>query len=115
MKNNEIMQKISTYKETMVNLQIKLNKIEKKVNGKDADRFGFYKPLIESGLEDLDSMLFNLELSIESICSMVDGGCAFGKLEEEDIDTMVAEAFEYSEKHIKPVVREINENMKKIG
>ena len=29
MKNNEIMQKISTYKEKMVNLQMKLSKIEK--------------------------------------------------------------------------------------
>jgi len=114
MKNNEIMQKISTYKEKMVNLQMKLSKIEKKVTGKDTDTFGFYKPLIESGLEDLDSMIFNLEVSIESICGLVDGGCAFGRLEEEDVDTMIAEAFEYSEKHIKPVVKEINENMKKI-
>ena len=115
MKDNEIMQKIASYKEKLVKMQMKLNKIEKKVNGTDSDKFGFYKPLIESGLEDLDFMIFSLEANIENISSMVDGGCAFCKLDEEDIDSMIAEAFEYSEKHIKPVVKEINSNMKMIS
>lgn len=111
MKTETIMQKIARYKEKMVNMQMKLNCIEKKVQYKDIDTFGIYKPLIESGLEDLDFMLLSLEANIENISSMISGGCAFCELGDLDIEKMMTEQLKYSEKFIKPTVKEVEEKM----
>ena len=111
MKTNEIMNKLSGYKEKLVNYQCQLSQVEKKVQYKDAENFGMYKPLIESEFERLDTILFGLEVSLANIKSMVNGGCAFCDLDMSDIEKMMTEEVKYSEKFIKPTVKEIEEKM----
>lgn len=113
MKSNEIMQKLEAYKEKLVKFQMKLSRIENKVQYKDIDRFGFYKPLLEMEFEKLELILWSLETNIEHICSMADGGCAFCELDDLDIEEMLSEQMEYTEKYIKSTVREIESDMRK--
>ena len=113
MKTEGIMRKLNGYKEKLVNYQCKLSQIEKKVQYKDAENFGIYKPLIEAEFEKLDIILFSLEANIDNIRSMVDGGCAFCELSDLDIEAMLTEQVKYSEKFIKPTVKEIEDKMDK--
>lgn len=105
------MNKLAGYKEKLVNYQCKVSQIEKKVQYKDAENFGLYKPLIEAEFEKLDCMLFSLEANIENIKGMIDGGCAFCELDTSEIEKMMLEEVKYSEKFIKPTVKEIEEKI----
>ena len=107
MKKNEIMQKLSGYKEKLVNMQYKVTQIEKKMQYQDDDTFGLYKPLIESRLEDLDLYIFSLETNLESIAGFLDGSAPFSPLGEVEVETMIAEQVKYSEGFIKPAVKDI--------
>ena len=111
MKTNKFMDKLAGYKEKLVSYQCKLSQIEKKVQYKDAENFGMYKHLIEAEFEKLDCILFSLEANIENIKAMVEGGCAFCELGNLDIERMMTEQVQYSEKFIKPTVKEIEEKM----
>ena len=96
MKKYEVAEKIKKYKEKLVSLQMKLAVIEKKCGYSDEEHFGFYKAMIESSIEDLDFQIFALETSIENLVGFVESE----KLLEE---------VKYSEKFMKPKIREINE------
>lgn len=111
MKTNEIMRKLNGYKEKLVNYQCRLSQVEKKVQYKDAENFGMYKPLIEAEFERLDFILLSLEANIENIRAMVDGGCAFCELGDMDIEKMMTEQVQYSEKFIKPTVKDIEDKL----
>lgn len=95
MKKVEVAEKVKRYKEKLVNLQIKLNKIEKSCSYSDKEHFGFYKAMIESSIDDLGFQIFALETSVENLIGFVESE----KLLEE---------VKYSESFIKPKIREID-------
>ncbi len=111
MKKNRIIQKIEGYKEKLVNCQCRLAQIEKKVQYKDIDSFGMYKPLIETEFDKLELMISGLEANIESIQYLISGGCAFCGLSDLDIEKMLTEQLQYSEKYIKPTLQEIDKKI----
>ena len=95
MKRFEAAEKVRKYKEKLVSLQMKLNKIEKTCSYRDEEHFGFYKSMIESSIEHLEYQLFCLEVSIESLEDYVEG-------------ERLLEEVKYSEGFMKPVIKEIN-------
>lgn len=95
MKKYEVVEKVKIYKEKLVSLQMKLNKIEKSCSYRDKEHFGFYKAMIESSMETLDFQIFCLETSIESLVGYVESERLF-------------EEVEYSEGFMKPKIKEIN-------
>ena len=99
MKNVEIAEKVKKYKEKVASLQTKLSSIEKSCAYRNEEHFDFYKAMIESSLETLNFQIFCLEASLESLEDYVE-------LE------MLLEEVKYSEKFMKPKIKEIDEFLK---
>ena len=101
MKKEEIMQKLGSYKEKLVNLQVKINRIERMAQYKDSEVFDFYK-------DDLELLLTTIELSLTA-CEL-----AVNRTYSLYFDGFISDPERYAEEELKRSIKEVNKEIKQV-
>lgn len=101
MKREEILQKLSSYKEKLVNLQVKINRIERMAQYKDSEVFDFYK-------DDLELLLTTIELSLTA-CEL-----AVNRTYSLYSDGFISDPERYAEEELKRSIKEVNKEIKQV-
>lgn len=109
MKKKNIQNRLNVYKEKLVNLQIKVIQLEKKMAGKNDEVFGDYKPLIEAALNDLEFSILSCEVNLNRIESLQSETIWVKGF---DGSELLKEELKFSEKFFKPEVERVNELLK---
>lgn len=99
MKKEEILQKLGAYKEKLVNLQVKINRIERMAQYKDIEVFDFYK-------NDLELLLTTIELSLTA-CEL-----AVNRTYSLYAEGFITEPDKYAEEEVKRSIKEVNKEIK---
>lgn len=99
MKREEILQKLDSYKEKLVNLQVKINRIERMAQYKDSEVFDFYK-------NDLELLLTTIELSLTA-CEL-----AVNRTYSLYAEGFITEPDKYAEEEVKRSIKEVNKEIK---
>ena len=99
MKKEEILQKLGSYKEKLVNLQVKINRIERMAQYKDAEVFDYYKGDLELLLTTIELSLTACELSVNRTYSLYAEG-------------FITEPDKYAEEEVKRSIKEVNKEIK---
>lgn len=99
MKREEILQKLDSYKEKLVNLQVKINRIERMAQYKDSEVFDFYK-------DDLELLLTTIELSLTA-CEL-----AVNRTYSLYAEGFITEPDKYAEEEVKRSIKEVNKEIK---
>lgn len=99
MKKEEILQKLGAYKEKLVNLQVKINRIERMAQYKDVEVFDFYKG-------DLELLLITIELSLTA-CEL-----AVNRTYSLYAEGFITEPDKYAEEEVKRSIKEVNKEIK---
>ena len=110
MEKNEIMQKLNGYKEKLVNMQLKLSKIENNQEYKNEEKFGFYKPMIDDALDSLELSIISCEANLERLQELIE---ADEWISEEAGYGAELEELKHGEKYIKPKVKRVKELIEK--
>ena len=93
------MQKLGSYKEKLVNLQVKINRIERMAQYKDIEVFDFYK-------SDLNLLLTTIELSLTA-CEL-----AVNRTYSLYAEGFITEPDKYAEEEVKRSIKEVNKEIK---
>lgn len=101
MKREEILQKLDSYKEKLVNLQVKINRIERMAQYKDSEVFDFYK-------DDLELLLTTIELSLTA-CEL-----AVNRTYSLYAEGFITEPDKYAEEEVKRSIKEVNKEIKQV-
>ena len=101
MKREEILQKLGSYKEKLVNLQVKINRIERMAQYKDSEVFDFYK-------DDLELLLTTIELSLTA-CEL-----AVNRTFSLYSDGFISDPERYAEEELKRSIKEVNKEIKQV-
>ena len=101
MKKEEILQKLGAYKEKLVNLQVKINRIERMAQYKNPEVFDFYK-------SDLDLLLTTIELSLTA-CEL-----AVNRTYSLYAEGFITEPDKYAEEEVKRSIKEVNKEIKQV-
>lgn len=101
MKREEILQKLGSYKEKLVNLQVKINRIERMAQYKNPELFDFYK-------NDLDLLLTTIELSLTA-CEL-----AVQRTYSLYSEGFISDPERYAEEELKRSIKEVNKEIKQV-
>lgn len=101
MKKEEILQKLGAYKEKLVNLQVKINRIERMAQYKDIEVFDFYKNDLELLLTTIELSLTACELAVQRTYSLYTEG-------------FITEPDKYAEEEVKRSIKEVNKEIKQV-
>lgn len=101
MKKEEILQKLGAYKEKLVNLQVKINRIERMAQYKDAEVFDFYKGDLELLLTTIELSLTACELAVNRTYSLYAEG-------------FINEPERFAEEEVKRSIKEVNKEIRQV-
>ena len=101
MKKAEILQKLGAYKEKLVNLQVKINRIERMAQYKDIEVFDFYKNDLELLLTTIDLSLTACELAVQRTYSLYSEG-------------FINEPERFAEEEVKRSIKEVNKEIRQV-
>ena len=101
MKKEEILQKLGSYKEKLVNLQVKINRIERMAQYKDSEVFDFYKGDLELLLTTIDLSIMACELAVNRTYALYSDG-------------FISDPERYAEEELKRSIKEVNKEMKQV-
>ena len=101
MKREEILQKLGSYKEKLVNLQVKINRIERMAQYKNPEVFDFYKGDLELLLTTIDLSIMACELAVNRTYSLYSEG-------------FISDPERYAEEELKRSIKEVNKEIKQV-